>query len=148
LPSRFPQYHPWTVVCRRASIPNTRPRTRLSIWKSTISLPQSPPQELCEIANRPLSTAITVSARGRKSRTAARSHSNIRRVIRHQQLRQVVPFTFQTVLKVSKTIANLSTESLAAVRTLIDALVKEYARPYETLREDNSGPGQQLPGSH
>jgi hypothetical protein len=61
--------------------------------------------------------------------------SNIKRAIRHQRLRQVVPFTFQTVQKVSKTIANLSTESLAAVRALVDALVKEYARPYETLRE-------------
>jgi hypothetical protein len=33
------------------------------------------------------------------------------------------------------TIANLSTESLDAVRVLVHALVKEYARPYETVRD-------------
>jgi hypothetical protein len=43
----------------------------------------------------------------------------------------VVPFTFRT----TETIASLSTESLDAVRVLAYALVKEYARPYETLRE-------------
>jgi hypothetical protein len=51
-------------------------------------------------------------------------HSHIKRSIRHQQLRKVVPFTFRAAQKVSKTIANLSTESLDAVRVLVYALVK------------------------
>jgi hypothetical protein len=44
-------------------------------------------------------------------------------------VREVVSFTFRTLQKVSKTIANLSTGSLDAVRVLVYALVKEYARP-------------------
>jgi hypothetical protein len=62
-------------------------------------------------------------------------HSYIERAIRHQQLRQVAPFAFRSVQKVSKTIANLSTESVGAARVLVYTLVKEYARQYETLRE-------------
>jgi hypothetical protein len=62
-------------------------------------------------------------------------NSYIKRAIRNQQLPQVVPFTFRTVQKASKPIASLSTESLDTVRVLVYALVKEYARPYETLRE-------------
>jgi hypothetical protein len=43
-------------------------------------------------------------------------------------LQRAVPFTFKTAQKVSKTIANLSTESLDAVRVLVYALVKEYMK--------------------
>jgi hypothetical protein len=76
-----------------------------------------------------------MTARELLARATVVFHSNITRAIRHQQLRQVVPFTLQTVQKVSKTIANPSIEIQATVRVLIDALVKEYTRPYETLRE-------------
>jgi hypothetical protein len=76
-----------------------------------------------------------MTARELLAKATVVSHSYIKRAIRHQQLPQVVPFTFQAVQKVCKTIANLSTESLDAVRVLVYALVKEYARPYETLRE-------------
>jgi hypothetical protein len=54
-------------------------------------------------------------------------HSSIQRAIREKW--------FRTVQKVSKTIASLSTRNLDALRVLVYALVKEYARPYETLRE-------------
>jgi hypothetical protein len=62
-------------------------------------------------------------------------HSYTKRAILHQQLREVAPFTFRADQKVSKTTANLSRESLDAARVLVYALVKEYARQYETLRE-------------
>jgi hypothetical protein len=47
----------------------------------------------------------------------------------------VAKSTFRTVQKVSKMITSLYAESLEAVRALVYALVKEYARPHETLRE-------------
>jgi hypothetical protein len=58
-------------------------------------------------------------------------HSSIKRAIRHQQLREVVPNCPESI----KTIASLSTGSLDALRVLVYALVKEYAKQYETLRE-------------
>jgi hypothetical protein len=44
-------------------------------------------------------------------------------------------FHLQNCPESTKTIASLSTDSLDAARVLAYALIKEYARPYETLRE-------------
>jgi hypothetical protein len=70
-----------------------------------------------------------MTARELLTKVTAVFHSHIKRATGHQQLRKAMAFTFRAVQKVSNDFKPFQD----AVLVLVYALVKEHARPYETL---------------